>query len=232
MVDDINKGTEQKGTRIDFKADETTAQALDQEQKPSAQEQDKAAEPIGKTKAAKQEASATEAKAEKAEATEAITTLQLKVDALEGEKKEQLQSFLRLRADFDNYKRRTRQELLQAADQGKEDLLAKLLPVLDNLELALGTTGEPEKWRSGVEMIFRQFLEVLAQAGLKPIPAVGEAFDPNIHEALMREPSAEPENTVLEELKKGYLFGEKTLRPSMVKVAAFDPDLAGEKGKE
>ena len=222
MVDDINKGTEQKGTRIDFKADETTAQALDQEQKPSAQEQDKAAEPIGKTTAVEQEDSA----------TEAIATLQLKVDALEGEKKEQLQSFLRLRADFDNYKRRTRQELLQAADQGKEDLLAKLLPVLDNLELALGTTGEPEKWRSGVEMIFRQFLEVLAQAGLKPIPAVGEAFDPNIHEALMREPSAEPENTVLEELKKGYLFGEKTLRPSMVKVAAFDPDLAGEKGKE
>ncbi len=222
MVDDINKETEQKGTRIDYKVDETTAQASDQEQKPSAQEQDKAAEPIGKTKAAKQEASA----------TEAITTLQLKVDALEGEKKEQLQSFLRLRADFDNYKRRTRQELLQAADQGKEDLLAKLLPVLDNLELALGTTGEPEKWRSGVEMIFRQFLEVLAQAGLKPIPAVGEEFDPNIHEALMREPSAEPENTVLEELKKGYLFGEKTLRPSMVKVAAFDPDLAGEKGKE
>ena len=190
MVDDINNGTEQKGTRVDDKVDAATAQA------------------------------------------ESISPLQLKVDALEGEKKEQLQSFLRLRADFDNYKRRTKQEILQAADQGKEDLLAKLLPVLDNLELALGATGEPEKWRSGVEMIFRQFLEVLAEAGLKPIPAVGEAFDPNIHEAVMREPSAEPENTVLEELKKGYLFGEKTLRPSMVKVAAFDPDLAGKKEKE
>ena len=156
----------------------------------------------------------------------------LKTAELRQEKEEQLQAYLRLRADFENYKRRTRQEMLQATDCGKEELLLELLPVLDNLELALGTTGEPEKWRSGVEMIFRQFLEILAQAGLKPILAVGKAFDPNLHEALLREPSAEPENTVLAELKKGYLFGEKTLRPSLVKVAAFDPDLAGEKKKE
>lgn len=163
------------------------------------------------------------------EGPDTTQTLHKKIEELEREKEEYLQSYLRLRADFENYKRRTRQELEQAADNGKEELLTKLLPVLDNLERALAASGEPEKWRSGVEMIFRQFLGVLAETGLKPIPAVGEIFDPRRHEALMREPSSQPDNTILEELKKGYFFKEKTLRPSLVKVSAFDPDLAGEK---
>ncbi len=159
-------------------------------------------------------------------------TLCKKIEELEREKEEYLQGYLRLRADFENYKRRTRQEMQQAADGGKEELLTQLLPVLDNLERALASAGEPEKWRSGIEMIFRQFLGVLAETGLKPIPAVGESFDPKRHEALMREPSSQPENIILEELKKGYFFKDKTLRPSLVKVSAFDPDLAGEKEKE
>ncbi|NLY91288.1 MAG: nucleotide exchange factor GrpE [Firmicutes bacterium] len=166
------------------------------------------------------------------EAPDTTQALHKKVEELEREKEEYLQSYLRLRADFENYKRRTRQEIQQAADAGKEELLTQLLPVLDNLELALASTGEPEKWRSGVEMIFRQFLGVLAETGLRPIPAVGESFDPKHHEALMREASSQPENTILEEIKKGYFFKEKTLRPSLVKVSAFDPDLAGEKEKE
>ncbi|NLC53027.1 MAG: nucleotide exchange factor GrpE, partial [Firmicutes bacterium] len=136
-----------------------------------------------------------------------IDALHKKIEELERTNEEYLQSYRRLRADFDNYKRRTRQEMLQAADNGKEELLLQLLPVLDNLERALTATGEPDKWRSGVEMIFRQFLEILLAAGLKPIPAVGEMFDPNLHEALLREPSEQPENTILEEIKKGYLFG-------------------------
>ena len=158
-----------------------------------------------------------------------IDALHKKIEELERTNEEYLQSYRRLRADFDNYKRRTRQEMLQAADNGKEELLLQLLPVLDNLERALTATGEPDKWRSGVEMIFRQFLEILLAAGLKPIPAVGEMFDPNLHEALLREPSEQPENTILEEIKKGYLFGEKTIRPSLVKVAAASES---ENGKE
>ena len=158
-----------------------------------------------------------------------IDALHKKIEELERTNEEYLQSYRRLRADFDNYKRRTRQEMLQAADNGKEELLLQLLPVLDNLERALTATGEPDKWRSGVEMIFRQFLEILLAAGLKPIPAVGEMFDPNLHEALLREPSEQPENTILEEIKKGYLFGEKAIRPSLVKVAAASES---ENGKE
>src|SRR5690554_6316558 len=136
-----------------------------------------------------------------------MEALHKKIEELQQANEEYLQGYRRLRADFDNYKRRTRQEMLQAADNGKEDLLLQLLPVLDNLERALTATGDPDQWRSGVEMIFRQFLEILLGVGLKPIPAVGEMFDPQLHEALMREPSEQPENTILEELKKGYLFG-------------------------
>jgi molecular chaperone GrpE len=156
-----------------------------------------------------------------------MEALHKKIEELQQANEEYLQSYRRLRADFDNYKRRTRQEMLQAADNGKEELLVQLLPVLDNLERALTATGEPDKWRSGVEMIFRQFLGVLLEAGLKPIPAVGEMFDPNLHEALMREPSEQPENTIVEEIKKGYLFGEKTIRPSLVKVAAASESANG-----
>lgn len=159
-------------------------------------------------------------------------SLEAKMEAVKEEKEEYLQSYLRLRADFDNFRRRSREELAQAVRNGKEELILALLPVLDNLERALNTTGEAEKWREGVEMIFQQFLAVLAKEGLRPIPAVGEVFNPQVHEAVFREPSAQPDNLILEELTKGYLFAEKTLRPSLVKVAAYDPDLVPGKEKE
>ena len=137
-----------------------------------------------------------------------MEALHKKIEELQQANEEYLQSYRRLRADFDNYKRRTRQEMLQAADNGKEELLVQLLPVLDNLERALTATGEPDKWRSGVEMIFRQFLGVLLEAGLKPIPAVGEMFDPNLHEALMGT-LEQPENTIVEEIKKAIFSGKR-----------------------
>lgn len=212
-VNKVNDGTDQMPENGVEEKKETMEQATEKEAKGKAK--------IGKKK-----------KETPPQETEAIQALNMKLAQLEQEKEEYLQSYLRLRADFENYKRRTRQELQQAAAGGKEELLLELLPVLDNLERALASTGDPEQWRSGVEMIFRQFLNILAQTGLKPIPAVGESFDPQRHEAMLREPSSQPENTILEELKKGYLFGEKTLRPSLVKVAAFDPDLVGAKEKE
>jgi len=161
-----------------------------------------------------------------------LGVLMAELEKAKKEKEEYLQTYLRLRADFDNFRRRSREELAQAVRQGKEELLQELLPVLDNWERALGSTGELENWRKGVEMIFEQFKAILANEGVSPIPTVGEPFDPRFHEAVLREPSAEPENTILEELSKGYLFGEKTLRPSKVKVAAYDPDLASGKEKE
>ena len=101
-----------------------------------------------------------------------------------------------------------------------EQLVLKLLPVLDNFERALEAEGDSLKdYKSGVEMIYRQFQDVLSLEGVEAIPAVGEPFDPVKHEAVFREESEEyPENTIIEELRRGYVLKDKVIRPSMVKV--------------
>ncbi|NLY89058.1 MAG: nucleotide exchange factor GrpE [Firmicutes bacterium] len=146
------------------------------------------------------------------------------LEELKKENEELNQRWLRLRADFENYRRRSRQELQRAREQALEEFILKILPVVDNLERAVaagaGGSGNEANLRTGVEMVFRQFMEVLEREGVTPIAAVGEIFDPEKHEAFCREESEEPENTILEEFQKGYLFGEKTIRPSLVKVAA------------
>lgn len=146
--------------------------------------------------------------------------LRRSLDELAKEKEELLQGYIRLKADFDNYRRRTREELNQAKDQGLEDLVIKLLPVLDNMERAIDSSGDLHRWREGVEMVLRQFLGVLETEGLAAIAGPGEEFDPNKHEAIARETSDQPENTIIEELRKGYQLKGKTIRASLVKVSA------------
>lgn len=128
---------------------------------------------------------------------------------------------LRLQADYENLRRRSRQERDDLLKYGSEHLLNALLPVIDNFERALASAGDGgEKFVSGVEMIHRQLTEVLSGEGLTPIPATGEQFDPNVHEAVMQvEDTGQPENTVVEELRRGYYLKGKVLRPAMVKVA-------------
>ncbi|AQS59911.1 nucleotide exchange factor GrpE [Desulforamulus ferrireducens] len=128
---------------------------------------------------------------------------------------------LRLQADYENLRRRSRQEREEIIKYGSEQLIKNLLPVLDNFQRALAAAGDGgEKFINGVEMIHRQFFDVLKGEGLAPIPALGEQFDPNIHDAVMQvEDSNQPENTVVEELLVGYYLKGKVIRPSMVKVA-------------
>lgn len=128
---------------------------------------------------------------------------------------------IRLQADYENLRRRSRQEREELLKFGSEQLIKNLLPVLDNFERALASAGDGgEKFISGVEMIKRQLDEVLTNEGLAAIPATGEAFDPNLHEAIMQvEDTGETENTVVEELRKGYYLKGKVIRASMVKVA-------------
>ncbi|MDO7788241.1 nucleotide exchange factor GrpE [Desulforamulus aquiferis] len=128
---------------------------------------------------------------------------------------------LRLQADYENLRRRSRQEREDLIKYGSEHLIKELLPVLDNFERALASSGDGgDKFVSGVEMIHRQFIEVLTNEGLTPVPSVGEQFDPNHHEAVMQvEDTGSPENTVVEELRKGYFLKGKIIRPAMVKVA-------------
>ena len=140
---------------------------------------------------------------------------------------------LRKAAEFDNYRKRARREREEFARFANSSLIEELLPVLDSLELALGAAdGEDrDSHRRGVELTLKQFLEVLGRSGLSPIPAVGEQFDPSVHEAVIRQPTSEhPEGVVIEELQRGYRLNDRVLRPSRVKVAAAPEDSEGEEG--
>jgi molecular chaperone GrpE len=131
------------------------------------------------------------------------------------------QQLLRLQADFDNFRRRIRQEREEWFRQAAEGIVAATLPVLDNFERALEQPGDRmEDFLIGIRMIYRQLEGVLAEQGLERVSGVGEEFDPGIHEAVARVETGEaPENTVIEELRPGYYLKGKVLRPAMVKVA-------------
>lgn len=129
----------------------------------------------------------------------------------------------RLQADFDNYRKRTQKEKTELIKYASERLVGELLPVLDNFERAVSAAKvNPDftAFSQGVEMILRQMQTALSKEGLRAMDAVGQPFDPNLHEAVLRVASEEhPENTVVEELQKGYYLKEKVLRPCMVKVS-------------
>ena len=128
---------------------------------------------------------------------------------------------VRLQADFDNFRRRTVKEKEDFLKYASASLCEALLPVLDNFQLALAAKEQdPAKVVEGVAMIFRQLQDVLQKEGLTKVTAVGEQFDPNIHEAILQEVTDNyPENTVSEELRPGYYLNDKLLRPALVKVA-------------
>jgi len=127
----------------------------------------------------------------------------------------------RLQADFDNYRKRVAREREDLLKYAGEQIITSLLPIMDNFERALGAKNDdPGKLAEGVEMISRQIQDILTREGLEPIPSVGEQFNPEVHEAVMREENGDqPENTVIEEFRKGYTLKGKVIRPAMVKVA-------------
>ena len=130
--------------------------------------------------------------------------------------------YQRLAADFENYTRRTRQELADRTQYANEELLRKLLPILDNLRRALdhAPEGIDRNWSEGLRMVVRQFEDTLQAQGVSPIPAIGEKFDPAQHEAIAREETDEhEEGTIVEEMQPGYRLHERVLRPTLVKVA-------------
>ncbi len=139
------------------------------------------------------------------------------------EKKLIYEQLMRRQAEFENFRKRVERERLEVNLQARANVVLEFLPVLDNLERALESVPKSEAVSEnilmGVKLIHRQFLDVLIGLGLSPIKALGEVFDPHMHEAVTTEINSElPENTVIAELQKGYKLGEKLLRPSMVKV--------------
>lgn len=126
-------------------------------------------------------------------------------------------------ADLENYKKRVRIEKEEMASLITQELLLRFLPVYDSLERALAMADESIKDTplfSGIEKVAKQFLDVLEKEGARPVACVGKPFDPAYHEAIMRvEDDGHEENTVIEEVRKGFMIGDKVLRPSLVKVS-------------
>ena len=136
--------------------------------------------------------------------------------------KEWEDKYKRLLAEFDNFRKRSEKESAQMCDIGASVVLTKMLPIVDNFERAINSLPDDIKENSfedGIDKIYKQLLKTLEELDVKPIEAVGKAFDPNLHNAVMTDENAEGEvDTVTEELQKGYMYKDQVLRHSMVKV--------------
>ncbi|QFJ56246.1 nucleotide exchange factor GrpE [Pseudobutyrivibrio xylanivorans] len=179
---------------------------------------------------------------EMTEATENSEAEQTEADKAEGEAKESKKGFkkkekkkdkrdeqieqlndrvLRQMAEFENFRRRTEQEKSQMFSMGAKNIIEKILPVVDNFERGLATVEEgADPFADGMLMIYKQLLTTLEEAGVKPIEAVGQEFNPDFHNAVMHVEDEEVgENIVVEEFQKGYMYNDSVVRHSMVKVA-------------
>ena len=163
-----------------------------------------------------------EAASEAAAMQEEIEALKGQVEKLTGDLQEKKDRLLRLQADFDNFRRRSAKEREEISAVVTQNFCKDMLPLLDNFERAMAAeTKDVEAFQKGVEMIFTQFQEVLKKNGLEQIDAVGQKVDPNFHQAVMRVEDPEKEDdTVAQELQKGYMVKGRVIRPSMVQVVS------------
>jgi len=144
-------------------------------------------------------------------------------ERLKAETKQANDNYLRALADLQNFRRRGEEERLRILKDGNEKLIKEFLPVLDDFDLAVTHAKQAESYEQligGVEAILRKFRETLQKQGVEAIPAVGEKFDPDLHEAVMvEEDTDQPDETITTELRKGYTLNKRVIRPSLVKVA-------------
>ncbi len=136
------------------------------------------------------------------------------------------QQYLRLAADFDNYRKRQEHEREELLKFGTENALKKMIEVLDNFERgqkALENVDDCEKVKESFNLVHKQVVDALTKLGLETIETEGKEFDPNFHDAVMQTPTSEkPEHTIINELQKGYKMGDKVLRPALVNVATAE----------
>jgi len=145
---------------------------------------------------------------------------QTEIDQLKAERDQLLDRLARMQAEFENARKRAEREKAEFRDHVTGSVVEQFLPVLDNFELALKSTGSVEQLRSGVSLIMKQMEEILQKLQVSAIPAVGETFDPRVHEALGSvERDDVPDQHVAEEIRRGYKIRERLLRPALVRVA-------------
>lgn len=144
------------------------------------------------------------------------------LEDLRRERDEYQDRLLRKSAEFDNYRKRIERERREQADQAIVSLMQDLLPVVDDFDRALSadTGGEADAYRKGVALIYAKLTDLLRKRGVKAFDSLGTDFDPNLHQAVVQESSPEHrEGEVIGEMQKGYMMGDRLLRPAMVKVA-------------
>ena len=147
-------------------------------------------------------------------------TLRAELEKAQAELAAEKDKNLRLRAEYDNFRKRSAKERDNIYADVKADTLKKLLPIFDNLERALRQETADEAYKKGVEMTMNQFLEALKTLGVTPIDAVGQTFDPNEHNAVMHmEDPEKGESEIVQEFQKGFKMGDRVIRFSMVQVA-------------
>lgn len=152
-----------------------------------------------------------------------------KIRELEGEIERLKDRLLRLQADFDNYRKRTGRERDEVVRRANENLLLELIAVLDNLDFGLRRAVEQEggeAFAQGLRLVAQQLMEVVQRFGLRPMDARDQAFDPQFHEAVMHIPSEHEEGRVIDQTRRGYLLGDKLLRPAGVVVSSGRPAAA------
>lgn len=157
------------------------------------------------------------------ELAEMARDLQARLEQAEAKVAENLDGWQRARAEFANYKRRTDGEFSRMRENVTADVVTEFLTVMDDLDMAISTlpdTPEAERWTNGVILVQRKMAQLLEKLDVYRIPAVGEEFDPTLHEAVMQDNTPDFESgQVTAVLREGYRMGERVLRPSMVKVA-------------
>jgi len=156
---------------------------------------------------------------------EAGVTLEEQVAALEAERDEHLNDLKRVAAEFENYRKRVLRDQESLVARAHERLVKELLPVLDDLERALAAAEQHEesKLEEGVRLVHKELADALTREGLAEIETKGQ-FDPHVHEALLSQPSEESEGSIIEVVQKGYLLGDRVVRPARVVVAAPQPE--------
>jgi len=161
---------------------------------------------------------ATEATAEQPQVD--VAELMKKLEEAEAKVAEHREGWQRAQAEFVNYKNRIQRDAESQRANMKGDIIQKLLPVLDDLELALANRPADNAWAGGIELIARKFQSALESEGVKRIEADGKPFDPNFHEAISHEPNADvPSEHVIAVVRNGYMLGERVIRPALVRVA-------------
>jgi len=150
-----------------------------------------------------------------------VAEMEAELEKARSERAAYLDRAARLQAEFDNFRKRNVKEQQEYREYALAEALRTLLPILDSLDRALRTNAASlEDFRSGIELIDKQFHDALAKVGVQPVPAEGELFDPNLHQAVqMVETSDTEDNHVIDELQRGYKLKDRLLRPAMVRVA-------------